>query len=144
MVGVWLPSWQGSLKTVAHATLSPCGLYLCLYRYRCGCTYCVALKSVQLMSTTTESSNVGSKAKGLSCQGSHVRMTFSATVLFSVIEQTPVTEIPGRGGCSCEKLAGNVSLVCITVCTSVRKRLHMACYLLTQHWVNWRVLAEEC
>ena len=34
----------GSLKTVAHATLSPYGLYLYLYMYGCGCTYRVTLR----------------------------------------------------------------------------------------------------
>ena len=34
----------GSLKTVAHATLSPYGLYLYLYMYGCGCTYWVTLR----------------------------------------------------------------------------------------------------
>ena len=45
--GVRLPTWRGSLKTVAHATLSPCGLYLHLYMYRCGCTYWVTLRMIQ-------------------------------------------------------------------------------------------------
>ena len=34
----------GSLKTVAHAILSPYGLYLHLYVYGCGCTYWVTLR----------------------------------------------------------------------------------------------------
>ena len=39
------------MKTVAHAILSPCGLYL--YMYGCGYTYWVTLKSIQLRNATT-------------------------------------------------------------------------------------------
>ena len=42
----------GYLKTVAHAVLSPYGLYLSLYMYGCGCTYWVTL-SVQLGNAAT-------------------------------------------------------------------------------------------
>ena len=34
----------GSLKTVAHAILSPCGLCMYLYMYGCGCTHWVTLR----------------------------------------------------------------------------------------------------
>ena len=34
----------GSLKTVAHAILSPYGMYLYLYMYRCRCTHRVTPK----------------------------------------------------------------------------------------------------
>ena len=43
----------GSLKTLVHAILSPCGLCLYLYMCRCGSTYRVTLKSVQLRNATT-------------------------------------------------------------------------------------------
>ena len=35
---------MGTLKTVAHAILSPYGLHLYLYMYACGCTYRVTLR----------------------------------------------------------------------------------------------------
>ena len=48
-----LPIWRGSLKTVVHAILSPCAVYLHLYMYKCGCTYQGDPQSVQLSNATT-------------------------------------------------------------------------------------------